>query len=105
MGMTFGTTVRSQTLVFKGFRNEMVSLMMCFLVGIIVCIIAVGCGTPAARNWPTAEMEVRGSSMLLECLPRVSDLAKDIFQARGDAAGLLSGIFVAIPSGMAVALR
>jgi uncharacterized hydrophobic protein (TIGR00271 family) len=81
MGLTFGTVVRSKALVIKGVGNELVSLLMCFIVGAFWCIIMVLSGTPENRNWPSKEM-----------------------LSRGDVHGLVSGVFVAIPSGIATAL-
>lgn len=81
MGMTFGTTVRSKGLVVMSLGNECWSLILCLLVGALLCIIAVASGSPQTRDWPSNEM-----------------------LSRGDIYGLTSGIFVAIPSGMAVAL-
>ena len=79
--MTFGTIIKSKKLVVAGMRNELISLLMCFAVGGFVCILAVVSDAPHRRNWPSREMV-----------------------SRGDKFGLLSGTFVAIPSGVAVAL-
>ena len=78
MGLTFGTTVKKKDLVIKGLVNEIVSLIMCFIIGIIVCIFMTIGGTPETRNWPSSEM-----------------------MSRGDPYGLAAGFFVAIPSGIA----
>jgi uncharacterized hydrophobic protein (TIGR00271 family) len=82
LGFTFGTTIRRKSLIVIGCRNEIVSLVICILVGMVMCIIAVLWGVDKRREvWPTAEM-----------------------MSRADEAGIVSGIFVAIPSGAAVAL-
>jgi len=81
MGLTFGTTVKKKDLIIKGLVNEIVSLIMCFVIGIIVCIFMTIGGTPETRKWPSSEM-----------------------LSRGDPYGLAAGFFVAIPSGVATAL-
>lgn len=65
-----------------GLRNEVLSLIMCVLIGCFWGIIAPLANTPYNRDWPSQEM-----------------------LGRGDPFGLASGILIAIPSGVATALR
>ena len=81
MGFTFGTTVRNKELVIKGIKNELVSLLICMMIGSILSIIATVTLTPEKRDWPSDEMI-----------------------SRGDILGLTSGVLIAIPSGIATAL-
>ena len=81
LGATLGFTLKKPSLVKLGFANECISLVLCILVGIFVGAIAVAAGVPSVENWPSGEMTSRGS-----------------------AYGLVTGMFIAIPSGMGVAL-
>ena len=81
LGATLGFTLKKPSLVKLGFANECISLVLCILVGIFVGAIAVAAGVPSVQNWPSGEMTSRGS-----------------------ATGLVTGMFIAIPSGMGVAL-
>ena len=81
LGATLGFTLKKPSLIKLGFANECISLILCILVGMFVGVIAVAAGTPSVQNWPSGEMTSRGS-----------------------ATGLVSGMFIAIPSGMGVAL-
>ncbi|CAN0201079.1 unnamed protein product, partial [Ectocarpus fasciculatus] len=79
LAFTFGTNVRDWSLAKKGFLVESFSLLICVGVGFLVGM--VGVNFIEADTWPTHEMETRGNAW-----------------------GLLTGIAIAIPSGMAVAL-
>lgn len=81
LGSTMGFTLSEYPLVKKGLRNECISLVICVIVGFIVALIAVPAEVPSVANWPSDEMTGRGTTN-----------------------GLVLGIFVAIPSGMGVAL-
>lgn len=81
LGATLGFSLRKKTLVSLGLRNEAISLLICLLVGLIIAAIAVPANGFAVREWPSSEMVSRGS-----------------------ATGLVLGMFIAIPSGMGVAL-
>ena len=81
LGATLGFALKKPSLVKLGFANECISLVLCILVGIFVGAIAVAAGVPSVENWPSGEMTSRGS-----------------------AYGLVTGMFIAIPSGMGVAL-
>jgi uncharacterized hydrophobic protein (TIGR00271 family) len=81
LGFTFGTTIRRKSLIQIGCRNEIISLIICLLVGMVMCVITVLWGADHRSEWPTSEM-----------------------MSRADESGIISGIFVAIPSGAAVAL-
>ncbi|CAM9860152.1 unnamed protein product [Scytosiphon promiscuus] len=79
LAFTFGTNVRDWSLAKKGFLVESFSLLICVGVGFLVGM--VGVNFIEEPTWPTHEMETRGNAW-----------------------GLLTGICIAIPSGMAVAL-
>ncbi|CAN0240127.1 unnamed protein product, partial [Pylaiella littoralis] len=79
LAFTFGTNVRDWSLAKKGFIVESMSLLICVLVGFIVGV--GGVNFIEEDTWPTYEMESRGNPW-----------------------GLLTGIVITIPSGMAVAL-
>jgi len=81
LGSTLGFTLRQKKLVLLGLRNEAISLLVCVFVGLLVAAIAVPVDGFAVRAWPSSEMVSRGS-----------------------ASGLVLGMFIAIPSGMGVAL-
>ena len=61
--------------------NELISLMICILMGFIIGAIVVPAQIPTVQSWPSPEMVNRGNPN-----------------------GLIMGIAVAIPSGMGVAL-
>jgi hypothetical protein len=82
MSFTFGTTIRRKNLCLIGLRNECISLLICLLVGCFWGIIASLSNAPENRDWPSQEM-----------------------LGRGDPFGLVSGMLIAIPSGVATALR
>lgn len=78
LGVTFGTIVQDKRLLQKGVRNEMVGLLVTFIVGIIVALCTLGADLD---KFPTEEMELRGNGE-----------------------GLVAGLAIAIPSGAGVAL-
>lgn len=82
MGFTFGTTIRKKQLCLVSLRNEAISIIICLIWGLFWGIIAGVSNAPYNRDWPSGEM-----------------------LARGDIFGLGSGILIAIPSGVATALR
>mmetsp|Transcript_35143 Transcript_35143/g.110631 ORF Transcript_35143/g.110631 Transcript_35143/m.110631 type:complete len:838 (-) Transcript_35143:147-2660(-) len=79
MAFTFGAVVHELKLSRLGFRNELVSLSVCVIVGGVIgaCLGAMD----VEDDIPTEEMSARGSRT-----------------------GLLLGLAIAIPSGMGVAL-
>jgi len=79
MGMTFGARVNDWALAKSSFFNEAVSLLIS--VGIGGGIGFTASWSEGAEDWPTEEMI-----------------------SRGDVTGLITGICIAIPSGMGVAL-
>lgn len=80
LGLTFGSRIQDWPLVKISLRNETLALMICVLIGAFVGL-AAGFTSLATETWPTTEM-----------------------QSRGELTGLLTGIAVAIPSGMGVCL-
>ena len=81
LGATLGVTLRKGHLVKRGLLNECLSLILCVLMGLLVGAIAIPSQVPSVESWPSGEMINRGTPN-----------------------GLVMGIFVAIPSGMGVAL-
>ncbi|KAG7371726.1 protein of unknown function DUF389 containing protein [Nitzschia inconspicua] len=79
MGMTFGSRVLDWELTSFSLKNEMVSLVVCIVTGILVALCSAW--TSSAQEWPTDEMAGRGTEV-----------------------GLIAGVAIAIPSGMGVAL-
>lgn len=80
LGMTFGGTIRDLPLVRSSLRTECLALLGCVIIG---AFIGLGAGYTnlADDTWPTNEMQIRG-----------------------EPSGLLTGIAIAIPSGMGVCL-
>lgn len=79
MGMTFGSRVCDWKLAKWSAANELTSLLLAVSIG--ACIALTSSWTESASEWPTNEMI-----------------------SRGETTGLLTGIAIAIPSGMGVAL-
>ena len=80
LGLSFGFVIRDFKLVRKGMWTEIIALTLCCFLGIILGVVCV-IGDIFVETWPTPEMS-----------------------SRGDVAGLITGIAIAIPSGMGVAL-
>ena len=72
MGITFGSRVLDWTLARKSIWHEFFSLLIAVLIGALIGISTSF--SKIAQQWPTQEMESRGTSM-----------------------GLLTGIAIAIP--------
>ena len=81
LAITFGITTFQKDLIFIGLRTEIISLLLCILMGAIVACGMHLFGAPQIFKWPTDEM---GS--------------------RGEWTGILVSIFIALPSGVGVAL-
>jgi uncharacterized membrane protein len=72
MGMTFGSRVLDWRLTRSSAINEVGSLVIAILVGLVIGFASSW--TPEAENWPTDEMK-----------------------SRGDITGLITGIAIAVP--------
>lgn len=72
MGITFGSRVLDWNLALRSMWNEFLSLLLAVLIGAIIGVCTSFC--PVAENWPTEQMS-----------------------SRGDTAGLVTGIAIAIP--------
>lgn len=81
LAITFGTMIDKTSLVHQGIINEIASLLICVVVGFIVAWIMIGCDAHTEWNWPTSEMA-----------------------GRGTVVGIYTGIAIATPSGVGVAL-
>ncbi|CAB4067591.1 unnamed protein product [Lepeophtheirus salmonis] len=83
----FGFVIQDSSLIIQGVRNELVSLLMCICIGmffgILMSLIILFdlYGVIDVSQWPSDEM-----------------------LSRGRTKGLITGIFVAIPSGAGIAL-
>eukprot|EP00096_Caligus_rogercresseyi_P003375 TRINITY_DN1629_c0_g1_i4.p1 TRINITY_DN1629_c0_g1~~TRINITY_DN1629_c0_g1_i4.p1 ORF type:complete len:362 (+),score=66.79 TRINITY_DN1629_c0_g1_i4:112-1197(+) len=83
----FGCVIQDRSLIFQGMKNEVISLLMCILLGMVlgifVCLMILYdvYGLIDVSQWPSDEM-----------------------LARGRTKGLITGVFVAIPSGAGIAL-
>lgn len=84
LAATFGTVIKDRKLQFWGLRNEMVGIFMCifvgFFFGMIICLLGYNVGTEG------------GLSLTQEMLSRCSRHS------------VVVGIFIALPSGAAVAI-
>lgn len=80
LGLTFGSRIKDWPLVKISLLHEIYALMGCVVIGAFVGL-AAGFTSLATETWPTSEMS-----------------------NRGEWTGLLTGIAVAIPSGMGVCL-
>ena len=81
LAITFGTMVENKELVHMGLINEAISLLICIFVGFVIAWIFIACDAHNEWTWPTAEMGGRGTIV-----------------------GILTGIAIATPSGVGVAL-
>jgi uncharacterized hydrophobic protein (TIGR00271 family) len=88
LGITFGIAARIPALCYRGIRNEAVGFAICFLVG----FIGGFCIAPFYNNGGVEEGWASGT------------LRSDEIESRGSWWGLVLGIFVAAPSGMAMVL-
>lgn len=79
LALTFGTIINDMSLMRLGLKNELLSLLLCMVIGFIIGAISIGIGTD--HLWPTDEM-----------------------RGRGMTDGLAIGLAIAIPSGIGVAL-
>jgi uncharacterized hydrophobic protein (TIGR00271 family) len=79
MGITFGSRVKDWSLASFSFIHEVIALLICIIIGAIIGFSASWSAVSA--EWPTEEMA-----------------------SRGDVTGLITGLAIAIPSGMGVAL-
>lgn len=80
VAVTFGYTIKDWTLVKIGLVSEGMSIILCVSIGLILGLVFVPFG-PEPHGWMTDEIRTRGT-----------------------LAGLISGVLVAIPSGLGVAL-
>eukprot|EP00095_Tigriopus_kingsejongensis_P011013 snap_masked-scaffold1087_size63509-processed-gene-0.3 protein:Tk11013 transcript:snap_masked-scaffold1087_size63509-processed-gene-0.3-mRNA-1 annotation:"conserved hypothetical protein" len=79
---TFGTVIKDKKLRNLGINHELISLLICIIVGMVFGLIfAPWIETYGVKQWPTSEM-----------------------LSRGQLRSLLSGVFIAVPSGAGVAL-
>ena len=81
MQSTFGAMIGKKSLVWQGIVNEIASLFICVLVGFISGGIGIGLSAHDEWSWPTNEMAGRGTTV-----------------------GIITGILIATPSGVGVAL-
>ncbi len=81
LAITFGAMIEKGHLVKMGIINECISLFLCVLVGFVFAWILIACGAHNEWAWPTNEMG-----------------------GRGTLTGILTGIAIATPSGIGVAL-
>ncbi|CAB4067554.1 unnamed protein product [Lepeophtheirus salmonis] len=83
----FGFVIQDSSLIIQGVRNELVSLLMCILIGMLFGIFV--------------------SLMILFDVYEVIDVSQwpsEEMLSRGRTKALITGIFVAIPSGAGIAL-
>jgi uncharacterized hydrophobic protein (TIGR00271 family) len=81
LAITFGMTTKKTDLIMIGIRSELISLFLCILIGFIISLVFTAVGGPRAYEWPTPEMAGRGKPM-----------------------AILESVFIALPSGIGVAL-
>jgi uncharacterized hydrophobic protein (TIGR00271 family) len=81
LAITFGAMIGKKSLVWQGIVNEIASLFICVLVGFISGGIGIGLSAHDEWSWPTNEMAGRGTTV-----------------------GIITGILIATPSGVGVAL-
>ena len=80
LAITFGASLKRMDLVKLGLKNEIWSLLICFIIGFILGYL-YPLITDDLRNWPTEEMS-----------------------GRGDPISLADGAFIAAASGIGIAL-
>lgn len=86
LGGTFGTVMHNKSLRNLGIKNELIGLLICLISGLLFGFVSgsvdiKGANWGSTDSWPTDEMKSRG-------VPR----------------GLWVGVFIALPSGIGVAL-
>jgi len=81
LAATFGTNMKQFDLVLIALRNELMSLVICVLIGMLSALIALPSRIESYGQWPSAEMT-----------------------GRGTVNNLVVGALIALPSGFAVAL-
>eukprot|EP00494_Astrolonche_serrata_P029177 UN29444 len=84
VGMTFGTSICDKGMVKTSFRNEIIGIMICFVIGAIYGF-AISPFIKEPENFTVMQSNTEMSS-------------------RGTTDGLLAGVFVAIPSGCGVGI-
>ena len=92
LGMTFGLAIRDKTMIWKSFRNEAIGIIICFLIGMLVALI---------------DCYVRKSTIKevgLEFRADQTTPANLEMYGRTQPEDIGWGLFVAIPSGVGVAL-
>jgi uncharacterized membrane protein len=63
MACTFGSIVNKWSLVHLGAVSELLSLLLCCIIGFCIGMVTIGVGTGGA--WPTPEMRSRGKNAAL----------------------------------------
>ena len=81
LAITFGMTTNKPDLIRVGIRSEIISLLLCIFMGFIISLVFTAMGGPRIYEWPTENMAGRGKSL-----------------------AILESIFIALPSGIGVAL-
>ena len=80
LAFTFGVTLSERNMAQLGFKNEILSLIICVITGFITGMI-YALASANFYNWPTVQMS-----------------------SRGTVGGLADGAFIAAASGVGVAL-
>ena len=62
MACTFGSIVNKWSLVRLGAVSELVSLLICCIIGFCIGLVTMGVGT--GGSWPTTEMKTRGDFVI-----------------------------------------
>jgi len=83
VGMTFGTIVRDWKMFRTSFRNEIIGIIICFIVGSLVAFFV---------------------SPFIDAEHDVVMASNSESSGRGSLSGILGGVFIAIPSGCGVGL-
>jgi len=83
VGMTFGTIIRDWKMFRTSFRNEIIGIIICFVVGSLVAFFV---------------------SPFIDAENDVVMASNSESSGRGSLTGILGGVFIAIPSGCGVGL-